>query len=155
VTFTCKVELNLQVQLVPPQSRDRDRTRLHHSRTAMTKMVSATPPPTDLMCRCILITHPLLSSPLSRLPPPPRLGGWSSLFYNLQAHDVMTNVIVDAGTDVKVANFQKHGLEIVGLATLEHIEASGSNAALAAQILLPSNRASTDDHHKPIHFAIP
>ncbi|KAH9954316.1 hypothetical protein BGW80DRAFT_1402645 [Lactifluus volemus] len=27
--------------------------------------------------------------------------------YNLQAHNVMTNIIVDAGTDAKVAKFQK------------------------------------------------
>jgi hypothetical protein len=70
--------------------------------------------------------------------------------YNLQAHNVMTNLIVDAGTDAKVAKFQKRGLEIVGLATLEPIEVFGSNAALATQIPLPSNRPSIDDHHDPI-----
>ncbi len=26
--------------------------------------------------------------------------------YNLQAHNVLTNVIVDAGTDAKIAKFQ-------------------------------------------------
>lgn len=42
--------------------------------------------------------------------------------YNLQAHNVMTNVIVDAGTDAKIAKFQKRGLEVIGLAMLEVIE---------------------------------
>ena len=39
--------------------------------------------------------------------------------YNLQAHNVMTNVIVDAGTDAKIAKFQKRGLEVIGLAVVE------------------------------------
>ncbi|PCH43205.1 hypothetical protein WOLCODRAFT_25784 [Wolfiporia cocos MD-104 SS10] len=42
--------------------------------------------------------------------------------YNLQAHNVMQNVIVDAGTDAKVAKFMKRGLEVIGLAVLEPIE---------------------------------
>ncbi|TFK90924.1 hypothetical protein K466DRAFT_573987 [Polyporus arcularius HHB13444] len=45
--------------------------------------------------------------------------------YNLQAHSVLTNVIVDAGTDAKVAKFQKRGLEVIGLAVLEPIEVWG------------------------------
>lgn len=44
--------------------------------------------------------------------------------YNLQAHNVMTNVIVDAGTDAKIAKFHKRGLEIIGLAMLEVVEAT-------------------------------
>ncbi|TFY62542.1 hypothetical protein EVJ58_g3802 [Rhodofomes roseus] len=42
--------------------------------------------------------------------------------YNLQAHNVMQNVIVDAGTDAKIAKFMKRGLEVIGLAVLEPIE---------------------------------
>ncbi|KAL0952641.1 hypothetical protein HGRIS_006886 [Hohenbuehelia grisea] len=42
--------------------------------------------------------------------------------YNLQAHNVMTNTIVDAGTDAKIAKFQKRGLEMIDLAILEPVE---------------------------------
>ncbi|KAG7087780.1 hypothetical protein E1B28_013721 [Marasmius oreades] len=42
--------------------------------------------------------------------------------YNLQAHNVMTNTIVDAGTDAKIAKFQKRGLEMIDLAMLEPVE---------------------------------
>ncbi|KAH9966338.1 hypothetical protein BGW80DRAFT_1534287 [Lactifluus volemus] len=64
----------------------------------------------------------------------------------------MTNIIVHAGTNAK---FQKRDLEIVGLATLEPIEVFGSNQAIATQFPSPSNRPSIDDHHDPIHYAIP
>ncbi|KAG5219710.1 hypothetical protein IMY05_C4789000100 [Salix suchowensis] len=42
--------------------------------------------------------------------------------YNLQAHNVMTNTIVDAGTDAKIAKFQKRGLEMIGLAMLSQLK---------------------------------
>lgn len=42
--------------------------------------------------------------------------------YNLSAHNVMTNTVLDAGTDAKVAKFHKRGLEILGLAVLECVE---------------------------------
>ena len=45
--------------------------------------------------------------------------------YNLQAHNVMTNVIVDAGTDAKIAKFQKRGIELIDLALLEPVEVWG------------------------------
>ncbi|KAI6037963.1 hypothetical protein EDC04DRAFT_2570547 [Pisolithus marmoratus] len=61
--------------------------------------------------------------------------------YNLQAHHVMTNTIVDAGTDAKVAKFVKRGLEIVGLAVLEPIEVWGS--APLPQTIPPQHTART------------
>ena len=45
--------------------------------------------------------------------------------YNLNAHNVMTNSIADAGTDAKIAKFFKRGLEIMGLAVLEPVEVYG------------------------------
>lgn len=42
--------------------------------------------------------------------------------YNLQAHNVLPNVIVDAGTDAKVAKFQKRGIELIDLALFEPVE---------------------------------
>jgi len=68
--------------------------------------------------------------------------------YNLQAHNVMTNVIVDAGTDAKVAKFQKRGLEILGLAVLEPVEVFGSCNS-AVPYIPHSNRTSIDDHQDP------
>ena len=38
----------------------------------------------------------------------------------------MTNVIVDAGIDAKVAKFMKRGLEVIRLAVLEPVELCGS-----------------------------
>ncbi|KAF7373635.1 hypothetical protein MSAN_00573900 [Mycena sanguinolenta] len=42
--------------------------------------------------------------------------------YNLQAHNVMTNIIVDAGTDAKIARFTKRGIEMLDLAVFEPVE---------------------------------
>jgi len=42
--------------------------------------------------------------------------------YNLHAHNVMTNTILDAGTDARVAKFHKRGLEVIGLGILEPSE---------------------------------
>lgn len=42
--------------------------------------------------------------------------------YNLSAHNVMTNTVLDAGTDAKVAKFHKRGLEVLALAVLECVE---------------------------------
>ncbi|KAF9221731.1 hypothetical protein BS17DRAFT_796921 [Gyrodon lividus] len=65
--------------------------------------------------------------------------------YNLQAHNVMTNTIVDAGTDAKVAKFARRGLEVIGLAIFEPIEV-WSTAPLPG-VLPPtgSTRTSFDD----------
>jgi hypothetical protein len=70
--------------------------------------------------------------------------------YNLQAHNVMTNVIVDAGTDAKVAKFFKRGLEIIGLAVLEPIEVWGSASLLGALPPSSSARTSVDDSHREL-----
>ncbi|KAF8890590.1 hypothetical protein CPB85DRAFT_1441126 [Mucidula mucida] len=48
--------------------------------------------------------------------------------YNLQAHNVMTNTIVDAGTDAKIAKFVKRGIEMIDLAGMEPIEVWAANA---------------------------
>ena len=75
--------------------------------------------------------------------------------YNLQAHNVMTNVIVDAGTDAKVAKFQKRGLEILGLAVLEPVEIFGSHTASTSLLPPSSNRTSLDEHHDFVLHAAP
>jgi hypothetical protein len=75
--------------------------------------------------------------------------------YNLQAHNVMTNVIVDAGTDAKVAKFQKRGLELLGLAVLEPVEVFGSHTASGSLLPPSSNRTSIDEHHDFVLHAAP
>jgi hypothetical protein len=39
--------------------------------------------------------------------------------YDLQAHTVMTNVVLDAGTDGRIVKFLKRGLEFIGLTVLD------------------------------------
>ncbi|OJT03238.1 hypothetical protein TRAPUB_6173 [Trametes pubescens] len=69
--------------------------------------------------------------------------------YNLQAHNVLTNVIVDAGTDAKVAKFQKRGLEVIGLAVLEPVEVwgeGGNPVPLAGHSPNAPSSALPDEH---------
>ncbi|KZV91878.1 hypothetical protein EXIGLDRAFT_718899 [Exidia glandulosa HHB12029] len=42
--------------------------------------------------------------------------------YNLSAHNVMTNAVLDAGTDAKIAKFLKRGLELIDLCVIEPVE---------------------------------
>ena len=141
--------LNLQVQLVPPQSRDRDRTRSidissssqDHEDNNLTRTSSNRSDVSMYSAYSSVTSFNSVSSSSTtssrRMIIP---------LYNLQAHNVMTNVIVDAGTDAKVAKFQKRGLEILGLAFLEPIEVFGSNPSLATQVPPSSNRTSIDEH---------
>ena len=72
--------------------------------------------------------------------------------YNLHAHNVMTNVVLDAGTDARVAKFLKRGLEVIGLAVLDptevwnHGKAAGGPLS-AEQPGVGSARNSIDNHH--------
>ena len=73
--------------------------------------------------------------------------------YNLQAHNVMTNVVLDAGTDARVAKFLKRGLEVIGLAVLDPMEVwnhgkiGGGPLLLTEQAISGSPRNSFDHHH--------
>ena len=72
--------------------------------------------------------------------------------YNLHAHNVMTNVVLDAGTDARVAKFLKRGLEVIGLAILDPMEVwnherIGSGPLFADQSMTDSARNSIDHHH--------
>ncbi|KAG8833493.1 hypothetical protein FRC17_010605 [Serendipita sp. 399] len=64
--------------------------------------------------------------------------------YNLHAHNVMTNVITDAGTDAKIAKFFKRGLEIMGLAMLEPVEVYGKYAWNDSLDALDSHNATSN-----------
>lgn len=66
--------------------------------------------------------------------------------YSLQAHNVLTNVIVDAGTDAKIAKFSKRGIEMVDLAFLEPTEVW---AGATKDNLIPAIRTSLEGSSAP------
>lgn len=63
--------------------------------------------------------------------------------YNLQAHNVMTNVIVDAGTDAKIAKFQRRGIVLIDLVSLEPVEVWGDVSFCTGR---NSVNMTVDDH---------
>ncbi|KAG8905164.1 hypothetical protein FRB99_000578 [Tulasnella sp. 403] len=124
--------LNLQLQLVPPSTRDarqsssitrasqsadsseqaqqeyRQRSPSLRSNRSQTSLYSAT----SLSTASIASSA---SSTARRIIP----------LYNLSAHNVLTNTVTDAGTDAKVAKFGKRGIEVIGLGVLECFEVIG------------------------------
>ncbi|KAI0032130.1 hypothetical protein K488DRAFT_86164 [Vararia minispora EC-137] len=132
--------LNLQVQLVPPQARDRSFRRSveysapsqdgHEDPNALTRTTSNRSD-TSMYSGYSSVSSfsSVASSSSSRRMIIP--------LYNLQAHNVMTNTIVDAGTDAKVAKLSKRGLELLGLALLEPVEVFGTHSSLTVPLTLP------------------
>ena len=126
--------LNLQVQLVPPtgrqptivrrsESRDSDLGSLPSSASSGDTSLSRTNSArSEISAYSSVTSLSTLSSTTSSTASARRM---IIPLYNLQAHNVMTNVIVDAGTDAKIAKFQKRGLEVIGLAVVEPIEVAG------------------------------
>ena len=127
--------LNLQVQLVPPSNRDLNRSssggrsrdpslgpeaddgasEMQLTRTSSNRSdVSMYSSYSSASFSSVASTSTASSGRRMIIP-----------LYNLQAHSVLTSVIVDAGTDAKVAKFQRRGLEVIGLAVLEPIEVWG------------------------------
>lgn len=150
--------LNLQVQLVPPQSRDRDRSRSMDTTTSSHErdgdtLSRTTSNRSDVSMYSAYSSVTSFASVTSTSTTSSRR--MIIPLYNLQAHNVMTNVIVDAGTDAKVAKFQKRGLEVLGLAVLEPVEVFGSHTASASLLPPSSNRTSIDEHHDLILHAAP
>lgn len=66
--------------------------------------------------------------------------------YNLSAHNVMTNTVTDAGTDAKVAKFQRRGLEIMRVGTWEPIEVWSSKSSPSSA----GGAASSQRHYQTI-----
>ncbi|KZV75808.1 hypothetical protein PENSPDRAFT_646852 [Peniophora sp. CONT] len=151
--------LNLQVQLVPPQSRDRSLRRsvdlsAEGSTEDSNSLQRTASNRSDASAYSSVSSFSSVSSTASsrRMIIP---------LYNLQAHNVMTNTIVDAGTDAKVAKLTKRGLEVLGLAILEPLEVYGSHSSLTTPILYPntaasmtstSARTSLDSHRDHVPF---
>lgn len=127
--------LNLQVQLVPPSNRDQNR-----SSSGRGSRDSSVGPEVDDGTADIQLTRTSSNRSDVSMYSSYSSTSFSSVastsstssgrrmiipLYNLQAHSVLTNTIVDAGTDAKVAKFQKRGLEVIGLAVLEPVEVWG------------------------------
>ncbi|KAK7684997.1 hypothetical protein QCA50_011832 [Cerrena zonata] len=116
--------LNLQVQLVSPSTKGKERARNSFDSSADVGDDIIAPTSSNSSQWDVSTTGHTSSVSLA---------SGSSMFspsskraitplYNLQAHNMLTNVIVDASTDAKVAKFHKQGLEIIGLAILEPVE---------------------------------
>ncbi|KAG2130352.1 hypothetical protein DEU56DRAFT_467286 [Suillus clintonianus] len=153
--------LNLQVQLVPPQSRhDRPHATVQALDQSAPDISDSTSDSTDLRRTPSGQSEASTTSGYTSATSISSFNSSSTTssgrrmiipLYNLQAHNVMTNVIVDAGTDAKVAKFAKRGLEILGLAILEPIEVWGT-VALPGGALPPSSsaRTSVDDSKREL-----
>ncbi|KZT62252.1 hypothetical protein CALCODRAFT_479163 [Calocera cornea HHB12733] len=125
--------LNLQIQLIPPNLQtQRQRRSVELSRDDM-----QTPATPDSAASAIsgnsLGRRPSVRSDRSASLYSVATSSVTSLastvsgrrvvpLYNLSAHNVMQNTVVDAGTDAKVAKFLKKGLEVAQVAYLEPIE---------------------------------
>ncbi|KAL0057323.1 hypothetical protein AAF712_016040 [Marasmius tenuissimus] len=122
--------LNLQVQLVPPNSRQRRQSidsRIDASDTEGDSggvSLSRTPSVTSEASAYSTSGYGSTSSFASYNSTASTTTGRRMIIplYNLQAHNVMTNTIVDAGTDAKIARFLKRGIEMIDLAILEPVE---------------------------------
>lgn len=148
--------LNLQVQLVPPQSRPPggvgalgshtleprksiDSFNPADTNTDLTRVSSNRSDNGYMSTTSISSTASTTSTSSSRRMIIP--------LYSLQAHNMLTNVIVDAGTDARIAKFTKRGMELVDLAVLEPIEVwptttAGAVRQSAAIDGLPTGRDS-------------
>ncbi|KAI0354280.1 hypothetical protein OH77DRAFT_1405316 [Trametes cingulata] len=153
--------LNLQVQLVPPSNRD-----VNRSSSGRRSRDSSVGPADDDGASDVQLTRTssnrsdvsmyssYSSTSISSMASTSTTSSGRRMIiplYNLQAHNVLTNVIVDAGTDAKVAKFQKRGLEVIGLAVLEPVEVWGEGGNPAP---IPGNSpnaplASLPDEHAP------
>ncbi|KAL1741380.1 hypothetical protein HDZ31DRAFT_66993 [Schizophyllum fasciatum] len=120
--------LNLQVQLVPPHTRapglppSTPRQSIDSSSTTGDNLSRTTSASSDYSVSTSSFTSVSSTSSTRRAIVP---------LYNLQAHNVMTNTIVDAGTDAKIGKFQRKGLELIDLAILEPVEVWGPASANA------------------------
>ncbi|KAH9931614.1 uncharacterized protein BXZ73DRAFT_47180 [Epithele typhae] len=152
--------LNLQVQLVPPSSRDFSRSSTGGRSREASVVPDEDPAPDMQLTRTssnrsdVSMYSSYSQASFSSVASTSTTSSGRRMIiplYNLQAHSVLTNVILDAGTDAKVAKFQRRGLEILGLATLEPIEVwgEGGNPTVlpgfspnAASNALPDEHAS-------------
>ncbi|KAK0433205.1 hypothetical protein EV421DRAFT_1445884 [Armillaria borealis] len=125
--------LNLQVQLVPPNTRA---PGLPTPRQSIDDTFPETP---------LSRTQSNLSSTSSFASVSSTASGRRMIIplYNLQAHNVMTNIIVDAGTDAKIAKFAKRGMELIDLAVMEPVEVWAASKVDIRELKQQESRSST------------
>lgn len=149
--------LNLQVQLISPSSRSKERARSSFDASAdpgddIIVPTSASSSQWDVSTAgystVSLSSNSSVFSPSTKRTITP--------LYNLQAHNVLTNVIIEAATDAKVGKFHKNGVEIVGLAILEPVEiwpgaslSAASGKAFSGESEETSSAASLTSHTQP------
>ena len=144
----------MQIQLVPPKSRERERTRsLGVSQPSQDQEDTIFSRTSWNRSDVSIYSGSTLVAPFSSATSTSTASTASSRrmivpLYNLKAYNVMTNTIVDAGTDAKVAKFLRRSLEIVGVAILEPFEVFGSYD-ISPQIPPSSKRTSIDGHQDP------
>ncbi|KAG5337598.1 hypothetical protein C0989_009207 [Termitomyces sp. Mn162] len=108
--------LNLQVQLVPPTVRNirqsvDESDGGNSTTTSLTRTASNRSDTSSYGSTASFSSTASTSSRRTIIP-----------LYSLHAHNVLTNTIVDAGTDAKIAKFLRRGMELVDLAMLEPVE---------------------------------
>ncbi|KAI0920649.1 hypothetical protein AcV5_010332 [Taiwanofungus camphoratus] len=145
--------LNLQVQLVPPSTKDRPSSP-QSSESIAEAEVYQSPLARTSSTRSDNSTFSTYSSAASVASSSSTSSGRRMIIplYNLQAHNVMQNVIVDAGTDAKIAKLLKRGLEIINLALLEPIEVWGAGSG--ADQPLSVQELAAEPAHTPTSSAI-
>ncbi|KIJ18307.1 hypothetical protein PAXINDRAFT_110786, partial [Paxillus involutus ATCC 200175] len=151
--------LNLQVQLVPPQFRnDRPSATVQALDTTTQDDAVDSSSSTDLKRTASNRSDTSMQSGYTSAASVSSIASTSTTssgrrpiipLYNLQAHNVMANTIVDAGTDAKVAKFARRGLEVIGLAVFEPIEV-WSSAPLPGILPAGSVRTSCDDGQREL-----
>ncbi|KAG7441225.1 uncharacterized protein BT62DRAFT_1080234 [Guyanagaster necrorhizus] len=124
--------LNLQVQLVPPNTRA---PGLPTPRQSIDDTLPETP---------LSRTQSNLSSTSSFSSVSSTASGRRMIIplYNLQAHNVMTNIVVDAGTDAKIAKFAKRGMELIDLAVMEPVEVWAASKVDNREVKQQDSRSS-------------
>ncbi|KAG6820574.1 hypothetical protein H0H93_014801 [Arthromyces matolae] len=137
--------LNLQLQLVPPATRgrqsvdDSDGASSSTTYTSLKRTASNRSDTSSYGSTASIASNTSASSTRRTIIP----------LYSLQAHNVMTNTIVDAGTDAKIAKFLKRGMELIDLAMLEPVEVWGERPGERpkANPAIRTSRPATPDLH--------
>ena len=135
--------LNLQLQLVPPQTKDRSvsisssstrrsldsvsaAANSQEDNNPLSRVSSARSNRSDVSTFYSSSISVTSSSSLASAGSSQSggIGGRRMIvpLYNLSAHNVLTNTVLDAGTDAKIAKFHKRSLDIMGLVILEPLE---------------------------------
>ncbi|TDL26828.1 hypothetical protein BD410DRAFT_819051 [Rickenella mellea] len=130
--------LNLQLQMVPPQTKDKSMNRrsvdFSNPGEGLAEFSQGDVPLTRQTSGRSNRSDVSMYSNVSSMTSVSSLGSTNTTasgrrmiipLYNLSAHNVMTNTVLDAGTDAKVAKFLKRKLEMCGLVELEAHEVWG------------------------------